>query len=83
MAAETATWMGIFILLFVLIFIAVLVLAFIFWIFMIIDCAKRSFKDETEKIIWILVIVLVGLIGAVIYYFAVKAQDRKKQKLYK
>ena len=83
MAAETAMWMGIFISLLFLIFIAIFVLAFIFWIFMIIDCAKRTFKDDTEKIVWILVIVLVGILGAIIYYFVVKAQDKKKQKLYK
>ena len=83
MAAETAMWTGIFILLLVLLFIAILVLTFIFWIFMIIDCAKRTFKDDTEKILWILVIVLVGILGAIIYYFVVKAKDKKKQKLYK
>ncbi|MDO8740902.1 MAG: PLDc N-terminal domain-containing protein [Candidatus Woesearchaeota archaeon] len=77
MAAETAMWMGIFISLLFLIFMAIFILAFIFWIFMIIDCAKRTFKDETEKIVWILVLVLVGLIGAIIYYFVVKAKDKK------
>jgi len=56
--------------------IALAILAFVFWIFMIIDVAKRKFKDETEKIVWILVVVLAGIIGAIIYYFVVKRLDK-------
>jgi prolipoprotein diacylglyceryltransferase len=66
-----------FVLLLVLLFAAIAVLALIFWIWMIIDCAKRDFKNETEKIVWILVIVLAGLIGAIIYYFVIKASKTK------
>ena len=44
---------------------------------MIIDCAKRDFKGDSEKVVWILVIVLLGFLGAIIYYFAVKANDKK------
>lgn len=42
---------------------------------MIIDCAQRKFKSDSEKVVWILVIVLLGWLGAIIYYFVVK---RKK-----
>ena len=44
----------------------------IFWIWMIIDCAKRAFKSETDKIVWLLIIIFLHAIGAFIYYFAVK-----------
>jgi hypothetical protein len=57
---------------FMLLFFAVGVLAFIFWIAMLIDCLKKKFKNETDKIVWTLVIIFTGLIGAVIYYFVVK-----------
>ena len=51
------------------------VLAFIFWIWMLVDCIQRKFKNDTEKIIWVLVIILVHWIGALIYYFAVKVSN--------
>jgi len=50
--------------------IAALLLAF--WIWMIVDCAKRNFKNNTEKVVWILVILFAKIIGAVIYFFVVK-----------
>ena len=64
----------------VLLLIAVAVFLFVFWIKMIIDCAKRDFKAENEKVVWILVIVLLGFLGAIVYYFAVKVQDKKEVK---
>ena len=60
--------------LFLLIFfmIIIFILLFIFWIYMLIDAIKRKYKDENDKIVWVLVIVLIGFIGALIYYFVVK-----------
>lgn len=53
---------------------------FIFWIMMIIDVAKRqNWKDDSEKTLWLLIVILVGYLGAVIYYFALK-RDRDKKK---
>ena len=57
---------------FMLIIIILLVLGLIFWIVMIVDCAKRNFKKDSEKIVWILVLVFLGVLGAIIYYFVVK-----------
>ena len=55
-------------------------LIFAFWIWMIIDCAKRNFRKEMDKVVWILVIVFLSVLGAAIYYFAVKINDKKKVK---
>ncbi len=55
-------------------------LILIFWIWMIIDCARRKFKNDTDKIVWILVIILLNALGASIYYFAVKMNDKKSKK---
>jgi len=41
------------------------------WIWMIIDCATKE-KEGSEKIMWILIVILVGWIGALIYLFARK-----------
>ena len=68
--------LGIIGVLFGLIFVGISIFAFVFWILMLIDCIKRKFKDDTEKIIWILVIIFTGIIGALIYYFIVK--NKKK-----
>lgn len=48
------------------------------WIWMIIDCAKNEKTDGNEKVVWILVIVLAGWIGALIYLFA-RRPTRKRE----
>jgi len=42
----------------------------VLWIWMIIDCAQNEPKRaDTNTVVWILVLVLAGWIGALIYYF--------------
>jgi predicted PurR-regulated permease PerM len=55
-------------------FIGILIgaLLFVFWIWIIVDCAQRKFKNSDEKIVWIIIVVLAGWIGGLIYYFVVK-----------
>ena len=55
--------------------IAILILAF--WIWIIIDCAKRKFKNDLEKIIWILVIVFTNWVGALVYLIVIKIYNPK------
>ncbi|MEK6927164.1 MAG: PLDc N-terminal domain-containing protein [Nanoarchaeota archaeon] len=50
--------------------VGILLLAF--WIWMIVDCAKRSFKNDAEKIIWLVVIVLGQWVGALVYFIVVR-----------
>ena len=52
--------------------IALVVFAFIFWIWMIVDCVQRKFKNHSDKIIWILVLIFLQFLGAILYYFIVK-----------
>jgi hypothetical protein len=44
------------------------------WVWMLVDCIQREFppQDQNSKIVWILVIVLAGWLGALIYFFVVK-----------
>lgn len=44
----------------------------VFWVLMIIDCAKRKQLTDSERVAWILVLVFLGFLGAGVYYFAVK-----------
>ena len=66
--------------LFALLGISVFIFFFVFWILMIIDCASRNFRKDSDKIVWILVIIFLNLLGASIYYFAVKINEKKKLK---
>ncbi len=46
---------------------------FVFWILMLIDTFKRTnWKQESDKTLWIILVIVLGYIGAIIYYFAVK-----------
>ncbi len=47
-------------------------IALIFWIWMLIDCAKRRFRNNVEKIIWIVAFVLLGIIGALVYLIVIR-----------
>ena len=66
--------------LFYIVILGGVVAAAVFWICMLVDAIKRDFHGKDEKVIWVLVIVFVGLIGATIYYFVVKREDKKKKK---
>ncbi|MCD4670802.1 MAG: PLDc N-terminal domain-containing protein [Actinomycetia bacterium] len=51
-------------------------LLFILWIITIVDCAKRNndeFPDggDNMKIVWLLLIILLGYIPSIVYYFMV------------
>jgi Phospholipase_D-nuclease N-terminal len=48
------------------------ILATIFWIKMLIHCIKNPALTDTQKIVWVLVILFAHLIGALIYYLVVK-----------
>ena len=38
------------------------------WIYTIVDIVKSKFQDETTKIIWVLVVLLMGILGSFIYW---------------
>ena len=87
-AAATATGGAILggLLIFWLVFAVIGLALFVFWIFMLIDCIKRTnWKQESDKNLW-LIVLIVGLvlglapIAAVVYYFAVKRQLDTKKK---
>jgi hypothetical protein len=72
-------------LIFWLVFAVIGLALFIFWIFMLIDCIKRTnWKQESDKNLWLILLIVglvigVGPIAAIVYYFAVKRQlDAKK-----
>lgn len=46
------------------------VLSFVFWLWMLIDCATKEPSEGNDKVVWIIVILLAGIVGAIVYYFA-------------
>jgi NADH:ubiquinone oxidoreductase subunit 6 (subunit J) len=56
------------------------ILMTIFWILMIISAIKRKHPSDEAKIIWILVVILLGHLGALIYYFAVDIKEEHRIK---
>lgn len=62
---------GIFPMFILLPIIAVLGLAATaFWIWMIVDCVSKEPSEGNDKIIWLLVIILLGWIGGLVYLIA-------------
>jgi cytochrome c oxidase assembly factor CtaG len=44
------------------------VLAFIFWIWMLIDCIQNQRLSGNEKVAWVLVIIFLHALGGLIYF---------------
>ena len=61
----------------ILMFFLVAILVFVFWIWTIVDCTRRDFRKENDKIVWILLIIFTGPIGSIIYYFEVHRRFKK------
>jgi hypothetical protein len=54
---------------FMLMFLAIIgLLAFVFWIWMIIDAIQNKGLTDGEKIAWVLVVVFLHCLGALIYF---------------
>lgn len=51
----------------------------VIWIWMIIDCVKHEPAEGNTKIAWLLVIVLAGGIGGLIYFFYRRPRRLKEQ----
>lgn len=53
-------------------FMILMLAGWVLWIFMLIDCATRKNLQHNEKVLWIIILALTQILGAVIYYFVVK-----------
>ena len=52
------------------------ILSFVFWIIILIDAITRTFKKDSDRIVWVLVILLTSIIGALIYYFVIYNKEK-------
>jgi len=44
------------------------------WVWMLVDVVRREFKDDNTKLVWVLVVILAGWVGAAVYYFVGRQQ---------
>ena len=60
-------------------------LALIFWIWMIIDCLARDYREfgtlitsekSVDKLVWVLLLLFLPIIGAVAYHIGVRRRTR-------
>jgi membrane protein implicated in regulation of membrane protease activity len=65
-----------------LLILAAMLGGIIFWIWSIIDCATNEPNEGNSKIVWILVIALLGVLGSLIYLF-VRRGERESERLLK
>ncbi len=49
-------------------------LATVFWIWMLVDCATRENGQNNEKLVWVLIILFAHFLGAILYFFARRPQ---------
>jgi hypothetical protein len=50
-------------------------LYFIFWLWMLVDSLKNPRLQGTDKLIWVLVIIILPVIGPLLYFFIAKEQS--------
>ncbi len=74
---------GFLILAFFVLFIFFALGMMLFWLWMFIDCLQRDFGsvDPNTKLLWILVILFAGALGALIYFIMVKKHFQKPAAL--
>ena len=46
-----------------------------FWIWMLIDVITKCPSEENKKVIWILIVIFTGAIGAAVYYFVQRPKN--------
>ena len=56
-----------------LLFLLVL-LGFIFWVWMLADCAANEPDEGNTKIVWVIIIIFASIVGAAIYYYVRRPQ---------
>lgn len=61
--------------------VAIIGIAFLaLWVWMLIDVIKRTEAELPDKTMWIIIIILLGSLGALVYYFVKKRPLDKGKK---
>lgn len=73
-----AAGLAIFFIILMLIFWIGILLLWIFWLIMIIDIVRRDWKRDGDKAAYLILVIFLNILGAIIYYFAIKRHLDKK-----
>jgi hypothetical protein len=58
-------------------FPGLIMLAILFWLWVLIDCVTKESSEGNDKIVWTLLIIFLPWIGSILYYF-VRRPERVK-----
>ena len=67
---------GTFALFFLLVKAAIGLLVFVFWLWMLIHAITNKGLRDGEKIAWVIVVILLPILGALLYFFIGKSKGR-------
>ncbi len=54
--------------------ILLMLLGTILWVWMLVDCATNQSLKGNEKVVWVIIIAVTNLLGAVLYFFIRRPQ---------
>jgi hypothetical protein len=57
-----------------LFFGALALVGFVFWLWMLVDCATMESNEGNTKVVWILIILFANFVGAVVYWLVRRPQ---------
>ncbi|HLG24650.1 MAG TPA: PLDc N-terminal domain-containing protein [Candidatus Nanoarchaeia archaeon] len=49
--------------------IFLIIVGMVFTCYMLVDCAIRNFKKDSQKTAWVIIIFIFNILGAIIYYY--------------
>ncbi len=58
----------------ILIGVGIALASFVFWLWILIDCAMKESNQGNTKLVWILIILMINMLGALIYFFVRRPQ---------
>ena len=76
---KTMMMLGLLELFFLLPLLGLGLLAFGFWLWMLVDCATKESSTGNDKLVWVLILLGLNLLGALLYCFI--RRPRRKAEL--
>lgn len=53
-----------------------MILAPIFWVWMLVDCATNESFEGNDKVVWVIIIAMTSVVGATLYFFVIRLPRR-------
>jgi hypothetical protein len=69
---------GIFAVSLIILYVAILLFSLAFWVWMLCDCLFHNWRSGKQKLLWFLIILFGGVIGALLFFAIIKAKSKKE-----